>query len=191
MNVKVSLFVIMLFLLAGMSTRADEYAGVRETIEVCTGCHGERGASTDESTPILAGQELHYLYVQLKDYKSGLRQNEIMGSVVEDLEKKQLLKLAEYFSKQTWPRIPFKGDPKRVSNGERAANSGQCVACHLGSYTGNSRIPRLAGQYPKYLAKTMLEMKTKVRNNAPAVSSLISSFSDEEISDMAEYMGDM
>ena len=58
-----------------------------------------------------------------------------MGSVVEDLEKKQLLKLAEYFSKQTWPRIPFKGDPKRVSNGERAANSGQCVACHLGSYT--------------------------------------------------------
>ena len=67
MNVKISLFVIMLFLLAGLPTRADEYAGVRETIEVCTSCHGERGASTDGSTPILAGQEFHYLYVQLKD----------------------------------------------------------------------------------------------------------------------------
>ena len=71
-----------------------------------------------------------------------VRKNEIMGPEVGDLEKKQLFKLAEYFSKQTWPRIPFKGDPKRVSNGERAANSGQCVACHLGSYTGNSRIQR-------------------------------------------------
>ncbi len=145
----------------------------------------------DDTIPILAGQEFHYLYVQLKDYKSGLRANEVMVSVVEDLEKKQLFKLAEYFSKQKWPRIQFKGDPKRVGKGERLANSGQCVACHLGSYTGNSRIPRLAGQHPKYLAKTMLEMKTKVRNNAPAVASLIKSYSDEEISDMAEYMGDM
>ncbi len=30
--------------------------------------------------PILAGQEFYYLYVQLKDFKSGLRKNAVMGS---------------------------------------------------------------------------------------------------------------
>ena len=191
MNVKSLLLVIILVVLAGLPSRADQYANLRDTIESCTGCHGENGASLDDEYPILAGQELHYLYVQLKDYKSGLRKNEVMMPVVETLSKKQLLKLAEYFSKKKWPRVQFKGDPKRISNGEKAANSGQCVACHLGSYTGNSRIPRLAGQHAKYLAKTMLEMKTKVRNNAPAVSTLISSYNEQDIFDMAEYMGNM
>ena len=107
------------------------------------------------------------------------------------LKKNELFALAKYFSEQKWPRIGFKGDPGRVNNGERAANAGQCVACHLGSYTGNSRIPRLAGQHPNYLAKTMLDMKTKARNNAAAMSSLMASFSEDEISDMAEFMGDM
>ena len=65
------------------------------------------------------------------------------------------------------------------------------MACHLGSYTGNSRVPRLAGQHPDYLKKTMLEMKDKVRNNAPAISTLMSSFSAADIADMAEFLGNM
>ena len=189
MKTKITLFTLILFSLSTFYTQADEYASLREKIEVCQGCHGERGASKEDEFPILAGQELHYLYVQLKDYKSGLRKNEIMAPMVESLTKEQLFKLAEYFSKQEWPRIQFKGDPKRVENGERVANTGQCVACHLGSYTGNSRIPRLAGQYPNYLAKTMLDMKTKARNNAAAMSSLMASYSDIDISDMAEFIG--
>ena len=48
---------------------------IRNTIAVCDGCHGKNGASTDDAFPILAGQELHYLYVQLKDFKSGSRKN--------------------------------------------------------------------------------------------------------------------
>ena len=37
----------------------------------------------------------------------------------------------------------------------------------------------------------MLEMKNKVRNNAPAKSSLMSTFSETDINNMAEFMGDM
>ena len=191
MNAKIPFVLGFLFAFVTATAQADEYAALRETIEACAGCHGDRGASKEDAFPILAGQELYYLYVQMKDFKSGLRKNEIMQPVLADLKKQDLFALAKYFSEQKWPNIGFKGDPERVLNGERAANAGQCVACHLGSYTGNSRVPRLAGQYPNYLAKTMLDMKSKARNNAAAISSLMSTFSESDISDMAEYMGNM
>ena len=38
------------------------------------------------SNPILAGQEFYYLYVQLKDFKSGLRKSAIMGPIVQALQ---------------------------------------------------------------------------------------------------------
>ena len=72
-----------------------------------------------------------------------------------------------------------------------AASAGQCVACHLGSYTGNSRVPRLAGQQPKYLEKTMLDFKNKIRKNSPAKGSLMASFTDKDIAALAEYLGNM
>ena len=191
MNAKIPFVLGFLFAFVTANANADEYAALRETIEACAGCHGDRGASKEDAFPILAGQELYYLYVQMKDFNSGLRKNEIMQPVLANLKKQDLFALAKYFSEQKWPNIGFKGDPERVLNGERAANAGQCVACHLGSYTGNSRVPRLAGQYPNYLAKTMLDMKSKARNNAAAISSLMSTFSESDISDMAEYMGNM
>lgn len=191
MNAKIPFVLGFLFAFVTATANADEYAALRETIEACAGCHGDRGASKEDAFPILAGQELYYLYVQMKDFNSGLRKNEIMQPVLANLKKQDLFALAKYFSEQKWPNIGFKGDPERVLNGERAANAGQCVACHLGSYTGNSRVPRVAGQYPNYLAKTMLDMKSKARNNATAKSSLMSTFSASDISDMAEYLGNM
>jgi cytochrome c553 len=192
MNARKTLFMLSLvFTFASTTVVADEYAAIRETIELCEGCHGKNGASTEGEFPVLAGQEFYYLYVQLKDFKSGLRKSEIMSPTVAELEKKEFKALAKFYSEQTWPNIGFKGDEARIRNGETAATAGQCVACHLGSYTGNSRVPRLAGQHPGYLKKTMLEMKDKVRNNSPAVSTLMSSFSEADIADIAVFLGNM
>ena len=170
---------------------ADEYAAIRETLETCATCHGEKGLPKEDNFPILAGQEFYYIYVQLKDIKKGMRKSEVMEPFVEELDKNTLMALAKYFSEQKWPRIQFKGNPDIVSKGEIAASAGQCVACHLGSYTGNSRVPRLAGQQPKYLEKTMLDFKNKIRKNSPAKGSLMASFTDKDIAALAEYLGNM
>jgi cytochrome c553 len=101
-------------LLAGASMAAaqDDYAEVREVLEICAGCHGPNGAApTQREIPILAGQHLHYLYVQLKDFKSGRRANEVMGEIAAGLEKDQMLLIAQFLSEQPWPGIPFKADP--------------------------------------------------------------------------------
>ena len=135
-------------------------------------------------------RHLYYLYVQLKDFKSGFRKSEIMSPLAAELEKADMLSMAKYFSEQKWPGIGFRADPAMAAKGEKAASAGQCVQCHLGGYEGNSRIPRLAGQHPKYLKKTMIDFKNKVRTNSPAKSSLMVSYDDADIEAMSDFLGD-
>ena len=40
---------------------------------MCGGCHGENGVPQEKTTPVIWGQHLGYLYLQLRDYKRGDR----------------------------------------------------------------------------------------------------------------------
>lgn len=166
--------------------RAEEEIG--EKLTLCISCHGENGIPQDPTVPIVAGQEFYYLYVQLRDYKAGRRTHAVMSEIVADLDKAQMQALAKYFSEQKWPRIAFRTSDSDSASGARAASSGQCPQCHLGSYLGNSRVPRVAGQKASYLSETMLAFKHKRRLNAPAKGSLFASFSDDDIAAMAKYL---
>jgi cytochrome c553 len=69
--------------------------------------------------------------------------------------------------------------------------AGECVQCHLGGFEGTSGVPRLAGQYPEYLEKTMRDYKTKARAKAPHKSTLLASFSDAQIAALAALLAGM
>ncbi len=163
-------------------------AELDEMIEVCTSCHGEKGLPAQPDFPIIWGQEFYYLYVQLKDYKSGLRDNEMMSDIVADLSREEMQAFAQVFSERSWPRIAYQADDNDVASAESATGSGMCTQCHLGGYNGASRVPRLAGQQPDYLRRTMLEFKHKIRLNSPAKGSLFASFGDADIVAMAHYL---
>ncbi|MGI9305031.1 MAG: c-type cytochrome [Gammaproteobacteria bacterium] len=184
-------FVVFMAAFIGLSASAagDEYAAIRDKLQACATCHGDKGASAQAQYPILAGQELHYLYVQLKDFKAERRADPIMSPIAATLEKEEMQLMAKYFSEQAWPNIGHRSDAALEKVGLMAASAGQCVACHLGGYEGNSRVPRLAGQHPEYLQKTMLDFKTKTRKNSPAKGSLMESFGEEDIEGMADYLG--
>ena len=64
------------------TVHADEYETIRETLETCATCHGEKGLPKEDNIPILAGQELYYIYVQLKDIKKGLRKSELWNHLL-------------------------------------------------------------------------------------------------------------
>lgn len=169
----------------------DEYAEVRERLELCFGCHGPNGASEQPKYPILAGQHFYYLYVQMKDFKAGRRSSPEMQDIVADMEKSEMRALAKFFSEQKWPNIGYRADRTTAKRGEIATIAGQCVQCHRGGYEGDSRIPRLAGQYFDYLEQTMLDFKTKKRKNSAAKSALLDSYSVEDIAGMAEFLAGM
>ncbi len=163
-------------------------ADLIDTIEVCTGCHGDNGLPTQPDIPIIWGQEFYYLYVQLKDYKAGRRDSEFMTDIIGDLSKEDMQALAQHFSEKKWPSNGFRANDTDVAIAERAATSGQCVQCHLGGYEGSSRVPRMAGQQAAYLERTMLEFKNKIRMNAQAKGSLFATYDDADIGALARYL---
>jgi cytochrome c553 len=178
-------------LLASPAAAQDEFAAVREVIQTCTACHGDGSASQVPENPILAGQQFYYLYLQLKDFKSGARHSDIMGPLVQPLQPEQMKLLAQFFSKQKWPAIGHAAESANVGVARRAEESAGCIGCHLGDFRGNSAVPRLAGQHPEYLKRTMLDFKNKVRTNAPAMVALFATFSEQEIAAFADHLASL
>ena len=174
-------------LAAGGSAFAQDAFDVEEAAAVCATCHGEDGVPVEPDIPVIWGQQFYYTYVQLRDYNSGLRANEIMQPMVADFDRDQLKALATHFSEKAWPKIAATPDPAKRAEAESAASSGECSQCH-NTYQGDSRVPRLAGQQEAYLARTMHEYKTKIRNNDPTMGSLMRTIDDADIDALANYL---
>jgi cytochrome c553 len=79
---------------------ADLTAGAKKAQEVCAACHGMDGNSADANNPRLAGQWRDYLEKALRDYKSGERNNAIMGAFAKTLTKRDIENLAAYYAAQ-------------------------------------------------------------------------------------------
>lgn len=173
--------------LAGGSAIAQDTFNVEEAAAVCAACHGEDGHPIKPDTPILWGQQFYYLYVQFKDFKSGLRANEIMQPIVADFTKDQLKALATYFAEKPWPKIATEKNAAKADRGQAQTGAGECAQCH-NTYMGDSRLPRVAGQQEAYLLRTMLEYKNKIRQNDPTMGSLMRSYEDVGIEDLAHYL---
>jgi len=156
-------------------------------IETCAACHGDNGVPVVEDGPNIWGQNEYYIYVQLKDFKSGLRASDIMQPVVQDMDKATLKALAAYFANKKWPDLQYQTPEADIPIGEQIAVAGQCSQCHLGNWRGNSRVPRLAGQSVVYIQKTMMDFKNGVRKNAPDIAALFTDLTDDQIKSIAHY----
>jgi cytochrome c553 len=160
-----------------------------EQVQLCNACHGENGVPQEKTTPIIWGQNLGYQYLQLRDYKNGDRKNDLMATVVDQLDKSDFLPLAEYFSKKPWPRNLAKSASQEVAlKAARANTAVGCTGCHQGQYQGEGTQPRLAGQQAEYLHKTMLETRSGERGNNPGMTTLMKATSEDDIAALAEYL---
>jgi cytochrome c553 len=67
-----------------------------EKAGMCLGCHGTQGQGSAQ-IPRLAGQHPSYLIAQLKNFKSGARQNSHMQAMANTLSEEDMKALAAYF----------------------------------------------------------------------------------------------
>ena len=72
----------------------------KEKSQACVACHGETGMSAAPTFPNIAGQYEDYLYMSLKSYKSGDRNNAIMSGIVATLNDQDMKDLAAYYASQ-------------------------------------------------------------------------------------------
>ncbi len=164
----------------------------QESIEdkalVCAACHGENGVPAMPEVPIIWGQHAGYLYIQLKDFKSKSRSSAIMNPIAAGLEKEEMLALAQYFESKPWPSTGYRSEAADAGQGETIATAGMCPACHLGTFFGDSAIPRVAGQTQVYLERILFAFKTRERNNNVDKSNLMQTFADEDLKTMSRYL---
>jgi cytochrome c553 len=88
------------------SAAAADLPSGRAKAAACAVCHGVTGISTLPNAPHLAGQPALYIEEQLKHYRSGKRQNEMMNIVAKPLSDRDIADLAAWFAAIRLEAIP-------------------------------------------------------------------------------------
>jgi cytochrome c553 len=167
---------------------------IEEKAQVCTACHGEDGKPQQQPFPIpvIWGQQLGYLFFQLRDFKSGTRKNEQMTPLAQALERDDLMALAQYFSKKPWPALQQPhAAADTAAQAQRVNASVVCTSCHQEGFKGEGTQPRLVGQNREYLLKTMTDFRTGARGNNPTMTDFMRSTTEADIAALAAWLAGM
>lgn len=154
--------------------------------QTCMGCHGApgmRNAYPGYRVPKLGGQHDFYIVRALKAYQEGRRSHPTMQAQAADLSEQDMADIAAYFSSLGEPGSNEVGD----NNPAQA-----CAACH--NPDGNSPpdpeatqgAPILAGQYPDYLARALLDYQSGERQD-PVMNGMASGLDRSQIETLADF----
>ncbi len=115
-----------------------------------------------------------------------------MEPMVERLSREDMLDLAEYFAAQKPKPVVFRADAARVARGKKKADEVLCTMCHLGGFSGQNEIPRVAGQHPEYVIKQLKAFKARTRtNDAGSMTSVARTITERDIEDLAHYISSL
>ena len=177
---------VLLTVALAASSRAQT---IEDKAQLCAACHGEDGIPQQKATPVIWGQHLGYTYLQLRDYKSGARKNDIMSPLAQTMERADMMAFARYFSQKRWPDLQQPPAPPDVTARATRANVAiGCTGCHQAGYLGEGTQPRVAGQTREYLQQSMMDFRTRSRGNNPGMSDLMLAISPEDVAACAEYL---
>jgi cytochrome c553 len=174
------------------TTQAGTDAAARKLAEPCFACHGPDGNSKLPEYPVLAGQSWRYIYIELKDFKEGRRSDPVMSPMAANLARDDMIALGNFFQAQKPLPIAFKADGAKVDAGRKTSDAVLCPMCHLGGFVGQNEVPKVAGQYPQYIKKQLLDFRARRRtNDAGSMTSVAGTLSDADIENLSHYIGNL
>jgi len=174
-------------------------AAAPSAASVCIACHGQHGEGGAAGVPRLAGQDAGYMSHALSMFKAGTRASTIMQSIAESLGDAEILRLADYFSKQEAPLVETtdSAPPERVVAGKRLAESGAsnaaaCFGCHGAQGKGSgSRFPSIAGQPSQFVIDRLHEFQARAEAAAPqpgTMTAVAATLDEKQIAEAAAYL---
>jgi cytochrome c553 len=158
----------------------------------CAKCHGVDGLSTAKGVPNIAGQRPTYLYLELRAYQSGARQNADMTEKVKFLSDDAMVKVAAYYASLDPAQPPAGPAPEYVSPavGWKAAAT-PCFKCHGDNgISQKAGVPNLVGQLPKYLVETMqsyVSEDRKLEATNEEMKTALAKLTDADLNQIALY----
>jgi cytochrome c553 len=179
------------------SGTGDPVAG-KEKSQLCQGCHGEYGNSTESLIPKLAGQYGKYIAKEVRNYQAGTRSHQIMNAMAATLTDEDLADVAAYFASQK----KMKGDGSAENqlgtelflHGDTSKMRLACVNCHgvrgKGLEPKISMFPVIGGQHKDYIRRQLVNFRDGYRTNSPnaIMNKIAGSLTDTEIEALAEYV---
>ena len=85
-------------MMAGETSAADLSSGRSTAKSHCAVCHGVDGIAKIPIAPHLAGESRAYLETQLKAFKHGKREHEIMSVIAADLSTDEIKNVSAWYS---------------------------------------------------------------------------------------------
>ncbi len=182
-----------LLLLAGVAgVSAAQAQAIEQKVAVCKACHLPATLQSTSVIPNIWGQSEGYLYLQLRDFKSGTRnapEDAAMRGFVATMSDADMLEMAKYASTQPWPKVePISTDTVLLKKGAYATALGGCVGCHFNDWKGFSANPRIGDQSTGYLALTFRQFRSGARANSPGMSDIVRALDEGDIDAVAAYL---
>jgi cytochrome c553 len=182
-----------LLLLAGFTgVSAAGAQAIEQKATVCKACHLTGTLQSTSVVPNIWGQSEGYIYIQLRDFKSGARnapEDAAMRGFVATMSDADMLEIARYASMQPWPKVePISTDAALLKKGAYATALVGCGGCHFNDWKGFSANPRIGDQTTAYLAATIRRFRSGSRANSPGMSDLVRTFDEGDIDAVAAYL---
>ena len=169
-------------------SKADSSRGAAKAA-ACAACHGAPDRPPLAGMPTLAAQQEQFLVLQMFLMREGLRDVPQMAGTLKDFSDRDLDDVALYFAGQKPARGETGGYPKLRASGAALAKGMACGSCHLGDYSGQRQVPRLAGQREDYLAATMKAYRDNKRVGADtSMNGILYKVPDSDIQALAHYL---
>jgi cytochrome c553 len=164
-------------------------------IPACVSCHGDAGNSTIAQNPKLAAQHEAYIVKQLANFKSGERNNAIMGPIAKALTDDEARNLAAFLNAQSLKPGAAK-NKDTVELGKKIYRAGiaeknvpACAGCHGPAGAGiPAQFARLGGQHQDYTIAQLTNFNNGTRNNNPIMTTVAKRMSTDEIQAVADYV---
>jgi cytochrome c553 len=184
----------------------DAHAGAAKAA-VCAACHGPQGVAIAPNFPNLAGQSATYLYVQLKEFHDGQRNDPVMTGQAAALSDADMRDLASYYAALA-PKPAGQADANSRGAqlylaGDPAQGIPPCQGCHgpagLGPQPHPSSAPQppwatfphLRGQSGLYVTKQLGDFKSGARggsSNAKVMHGIAATLGDDDVQALSTYL---
>ena len=196
----ISFIIISLSFAVGAESKlsSQELIATKKIINnLCIACHGIDGNSLISANPKLGGQHAAYILKQLKNFKSGLRENAVMAGMVVNLTEQEMINLALYFSEQNI--LLSKARNNGVGSlGEKIFRAGiknkgvaACASCHGPSGHGiPDKYPRLNAQHSQYTLAQLNAFRLELRKNDSdeVMRTIAQKLTEQEMQAVADYI---
>jgi cytochrome c553 len=164
----------------------------------CFACHGVDGIATadglaaDKNVPNLAGEPNLYLQFQLVFFRKGVRKNETMNAMAQQLSDDDLRNISAYYASLPGPNASTSPDtaPQDTELGSKIAQGIHCTNCHGDHFEGVDNIGRLAGQREDYVYNALRDFKSGARTatGAAGMAEVVYPLGDTEMKALAHYV---